>query len=104
MIFARKTGKDEVIHIFFNIIIKVINGIIEIITLLMFVRAILSWFPVVDRSSNIMSFIYMVTEAVISPVRRVIDRFGFARRFPIDISFLVTYLLLHLIQVLLLSL
>ena len=91
-------------HVFFFVIVKVISGIIEIITLLMFVRAILSWFPVVDRSSNIMSFIYMITESVISPVRRVIDRLGFACSSPIDISFLATYLILHLIQVFLLSL
>ena len=91
-------------HILFYIIVRALGGIIEIITLLMFVRAILSWFPVVDRSSNIMRFIYMVTAAVISPVRKVIDKLGFARNFPIDISFLVTYLILHLIQVFLFSL
>ncbi len=43
----------------------------------------------------------MVTEAVISPVRKVLWRFDSVRRFPIDISFLVTYILLHLIQVML---
>lgn len=83
------------------VIFTVLNGAIEIVTLLMLIRAILSWFPIVDRSSKIMSFIYMVTEAVISPVRKVLWRFDSVRRFPIDISFLVTYILLHLIQVML---
>ena len=86
------------------IIFAVLNGAIEIVTILMFIRAILSWFPVVDRSSKIMSFIYMVTEAVISPVRRFLDRFDSLKSFPIDISFLATYLILHLIQIMLGSL
>ena len=90
-------------RILIYIVFTVINGAIEILTLLMLIRAILSWFPVVDRSSKIMSFIYMVTEAAISPVRRFLDRFDFVKRFPIDLSFLATYILLHGIQVLLSS-
>ncbi len=85
-------------HLFLYILFTAVSGAIEIITLLMFIRAILSWFPVVDRSSRFMSFLYMVTEAVISPVRRLLNRFEAIRRFPIDVSFLVTYLLLHLLQ------
>ena len=88
----------------FYVVVTVLNGAIEIVTLLMFIRAILSWFPIVDRSSNIMSFIYMITEAVISPVRSFLARFEFTRRSPIDLSFIVTYLLLHLVQVILVSL
>ena len=83
---------------FVYIFLVFINASIEIITLLMFIRAILSWFPVIDRSSKIMSFIYMVTEAVISPVRRLLERFPSLSSFPLDVSFLVTYLLLHAVQ------
>ena len=90
-------------RILIYIVFIFLNAAIEIITLLMFIRAILSWFPVVDRSSKIMSFIYMVTEFFISPVRRFLDRFPSLRRFPIDISFLVTYLLLHLVQIIISS-
>ena len=86
------------------VVLAVLNGLIEIVTLLMLIRAILSWFPVVDRSSKIMSFIYMVTDAVTSPVRSVLDRFDSLRNFPIDISFLATYVLLHLVQIFLGSL
>ena len=78
--------------------LAVLNGLIEILTLLMLIRAILSWFPVADRSSKIMSFLYMVTDAVVYPVRKVLDRFESLKRFPIDVSFLATYILLHLVQ------
>ena len=90
-------------RIFAYIVFYSLNGAIEIVTLLMLIRAVLSWFPVVDRSSKIMSFIYMVTEAVISPVRRFLSRLPSVSRFPIDISFLATYLLLHLVQIVLSS-
>ena len=89
-------------RLFIYIIYYTLNVAIEIMTLLMFVRAILSWFPMIDRSSKIMSFIYTVTEFVIAPVRRFIDkRFPSARRFPLDISFIAAYLLLHMTQILL---
>ena len=93
------------IYIFYiaNIAIWFLSGAIEIITLLMFIRAILSWFPGIDRSSKIMRYLYMITEAVISPVRKFLDRFPSVRSFPIDLSFLVTYLILHFIQILLSS-
>lgn len=91
-------------RIILYVAVSCINGAIGIITLMMFIRAILSWFPIADPSSGIMRFIYAVTEAVISPVRRFLDRFPSVSSFPIDISFLVTYLLLHLVQTVLVSL
>ena len=83
---------------FLYVVLAVLNGLIEILTLLMLIRAILSWFPVADRSSKIMSFLYMVTDIVVSPVRRVLDRFDSLKNFPIDISFLAAYVILHLVQ------
>ena len=91
-------------RIVFFVAFRILNIAIEAITLLMFARAVLSFFPAIDRSSKIMSFIYGVTEAVISPVRKLLERFDFVKRFPLDISFLVTYLILHLLQIALMSL
>ena len=96
----KNIGMNSIIYVVFAALI----GIIEVVTLLMLIRAILSWFPVADRSSKVMSFIYMVTDAVIYPVRRLLDRFESLKRSPIDISFLVTYILLHIVQIILRSL
>ena len=90
--------------IFAHVTLSVLIIAIEIITMLMLIRAILSWFPVADRSSKFMSFVYMLTDPVIRPVKSVLERFPSTGRFPIDISFLVTYILLHLIQTALVSL
>ncbi|MBR6917949.1 MAG: YggT family protein [Clostridia bacterium] len=95
--------QNDLMRIVIYVLFAVLNGAIEILTLLMFIRAVLSWFPIVDRSSKFMGFLYMITEPVISPVRSLLSRFDFVRRFPIDLSFLATYLLLHIIQGILVS-
>ena len=73
--------------------------LIDALQLMMLLRAILSWFPPSDgRGGPIRNFIYTATELFISPVRAFLDRFDWARRSPIDISFLVTYLLLSFVS------
>lgn len=69
------------------------------VQLLMLVRAVMSWFPPSDGEGGpIRMFVYSLTELFIMPVRAVIDRFEWARRSPIDISFLVTMILLSLLS------
>ena len=73
----------------------------EAVQLLMLVRAVMSWFPPADgRGGPIRNFIYTLTEIFVMPVRALLDRFEWSRRSPIDISFLVTFLLLSLLSTL----
>ena len=65
--------------------------------LLMMIRAILSWLPMLEENALTM-FIYQVTEVVIYPVRCVLERFEFIASMPLDLSFFVTFILLSLIQ------
>lgn len=68
---------------------------IEALQLLMLVRAVMSWFPPSSgRPGPFRAFVTGVTELVIGPVRAFLDRFELVRRSPIDIPFLVTFLLL----------
>ena len=68
----------------------------------MLIRAILSWFPPADgRGGVIRNFVYTVSEFFVAPVRAFLDRFDWVRRTPIDISFLVTFLLLSFLQTIL---
>ena len=66
--------------------------LIDIITFAMFIRAILSLFMTEDNA--ISSFLYTITEPIILPVRRLLEKFNILQGLPIDISFLITYLLL----------
>ena len=70
------------------------------IEICMLVRAVLSWFPIKEDHPLVL-FVHMVTEPIVSPIRRLFDRFGWFRNSPIDISFLVAVLLLSLLNSLL---
>lgn len=71
-------------------------SLIRLYQMVLFVRAIVSWFPDVARSS-VGQFIYSITEPVLQPVRDFLrSRFSFGGM-PIDISFLVVYFGLEII-------
>ena len=63
----------------------------------MFIRAIMSWIPGLDEN-KFGDFLYALTEPFIVPVRAVLDRIPLFQGFPIDMSFLITYLLLSLLS------
>lgn len=64
----------------------------QILTLAIFVRAILSWFPV-SPDNPFVEVVMQVTEPILGPIRRVIPLIGF-----IDISPLVAIILLQMIN------
>ena len=66
----------------------------------MMFRAIISWLPI-DEDSILANFLYAMTEPVIYPVRLLLDRFEATSELPIDISFIVAFILLSVIQMLL---
>ena len=74
---------------------------LDIILFAMLVRAVLSWFVMGDGSSPLMSFLYVITEPFIIPVRAICNRFGWFRGLPMDMSFFLTTALLGLINILL---
>jgi uncharacterized protein YggT (Ycf19 family) len=49
------------------------------------------------ESNALVSFVFFVTEPVLKPVRLIIDKIPALRDLPIDLSFLITYLLLSVI-------
>ena len=62
-------------------------------------RAILSWFPM--NSNKLTDFLYSVTEPFIYPVRMLFEKMRWFQGLPIDISFLVSYLLISIVLMLL---
>lgn len=62
----------------------------------MMIRAILSWFPI--DSNKFVDFLYAITEPFIVPIRLLFEKLGWFQNLPIDISFMVSYLLLSLLS------
>ena len=74
-------------------------ALIDIITLAMLVRAIMSWF--LDESNAIHGFFVAITEPFITPVRMLLNKLKIGRGMPIDLSFLVTFLIFSVIEAIL---
>ena len=71
--------------------------LLSTVELCMLIRALLSWFPIRD-DNKILRFVHMVTEPLIAPIRALFDRMGWFRNFPLDMSFLVAFLLLSFVN------
>ena len=72
---------------------------IEVLTFAMLIRAVMSWFT--DGEGKFARFLYVLTETVILPVRKLLVKMNWLQNSPIDFSFTITYLILILIEILL---
>ena len=86
----------QITYVFANVAYLLVGAI----QTLMFIRAILSWLPMLEENS-ITDFIYQVTEVVIYPVRCILERFAIFTALPLDLSFFVTFILLSILQTIL---
>lgn len=86
-----------------DLVVKLIIGIAQAILVTlqvaMLVRAILSWFPL-GEDNPIVLFVTMLTDPIVAPIRALFERMNWFQNIPIDISFLVAYLLLSMVTTL----
>ena len=75
------------------ILVQCLVIFMDILSLAMLVRAVLSWFTMGEQT-KIGAFLYVVTEPVILPIRALCNRFGWFRGLPMDMPFLITMVLL----------
>ena len=68
---------------------------LQIYLLVLFARAILSWFPLRPggAAASVQSVLFVLTEPVLRPVRRIVPRTGV-----IDISFMVVFFGVMILQ------
>ena len=83
----------QIVYVF----IRIVYYLLVILQVVMFARAIMSWI-MPEEDNNLVRFITIVTDPIIIPVRMILERFEFVRNLPIDISFMVAFILLVVIQ------
>ena len=71
---------------------------IYVLDVAMLGRAVLSWFTMGEQT-RIGTFLYVVTEPMIMPVRGICNRLGWFQGVPLDIPFLITSMLLMLASI-----
>ncbi len=81
-------------------LVLLIGTLIDVVEWLVIIRCILSWFP--NFQNGFTELIYKVTEPLLAPVRRVLERFIRPGALMIDLSPIILYLLLGLVRRLLL--
>ena len=77
---------------------QTVNLFLGLVYFAMFLRAILSWF-IPEEGSALMGILVFISEIFISPVRLIMSRFRFVREAPIDISFMVAFLVLAVLRI-----
>lgn len=79
------------------VISTTVHLMLSMVMISMTARAILSWF-VNPEESKLYAITYMISEPIIMPVRLLFYKLNWFQRTPMDISFLITYLLLWMID------
>ena len=76
------------------ILLQFINAVIMAAWIALFVRVILSWFPV-SRENPIVAVVFQITDPMLAPIRRIMPRTGM-----LDLSPLALFFLLYLLRIL----
>jgi YggT family protein len=73
-------------------LIELVDRVIQLLTILVFVRVLLSWVPSLDYGHPVISFIVRITDPILQPVRRLLPPVG-----GMDLSPIVAIFLLQLV-------
>jgi len=88
--------EDSILPTVFTVVTDVVVLLLLGIQIAMMLRAILSWFPL--DSNKFVDFLYTITEPFIVPIRLLFEKLGWFQNLPIDVSFMVSYLLLSVLS------
>lgn len=80
------------------LIVRFILLFLDVVSIAMLGRAVLSWFSMGEQT-KIGTFLYVVTEPFIMPIRNLCGRFGWFQGLPLDMPFLITMVLLSMVGV-----
>jgi YggT family protein len=77
---------------------NIIAIVLQLFSLALFARILLSWFPDIDRSHPVVQFLFDITEPVLRPVREMLPQTGMFDFSPLVVV-LVIQVLLRLLRV-----
>ncbi|MBE6577591.1 MAG: YggT family protein [Ruminococcaceae bacterium] len=69
--------------------------LLSVVEIAMLVRAVLSWFPI--DGNKFTELLFAITEPFIHPIRVLFIKMNWFQGLPIDISFLVAYILISVV-------
>lgn len=81
-------------------IVEIVQLTLTVLFLFLFLRAILSWFPMNDDAWFI-RFVYTITEPIIIPFRALADHIPLFQGLPVDVGQLFAFLAVLIVQTIL---
>ncbi|MBR6709700.1 MAG: YggT family protein [Clostridia bacterium] len=81
----------------FYVLSSFVYNLLTLLSFLIFIRVVLSWLPL-DEDGPIVSFICLVTDPVLLPIRALLDRIPAFANSPIDLSNMFAIMILALLQ------
>ncbi|MBR7184985.1 MAG: YggT family protein [Clostridia bacterium] len=87
---------SEILYVVANFVDVLLN----VLYFAIFGRVLISWLPI-DEDGPIASFLYLITDPIILPIRAVMERFSLFQNSPLDFSSFFAMILLMLLQALL---
>jgi YggT family protein len=72
---------------------ELIFWVLQLFELVLLARVLLSWFPNIDRSNQIVRLIYDITEPVLRPVREMLPQTGMMDFSPLIVLLVVSLIL-----------
>lgn len=81
-----------------RIISDAFDALINLIELAIILRAVLSWIPNLSRDNPFVKILNQVTEPILSPIRKLIEKSSFGSGTMIDFSPLIAFLILELLK------
>ncbi|MBQ8275652.1 MAG: YggT family protein [Clostridia bacterium] len=82
---------------FLYVVASFVDVLLTVMYFALFARAISTWLPL-DEDGPIVSFLYMITEPVVMPIRAVLENFEFFQNSPLDFSTFIAMLLVLVLQ------
>ena len=87
----------------FQIVLEVFKAtvcvLLSAIQLAMTARAILSWFPI--EPNRFITFLNVVTEPVVYPIRKLFEKMNWFQNIPLDMSFMTAFVIISILLLLL---
>ncbi len=97
---SNRKGLLTVMEIALFLLKKTLSVAINALSIAMFVRAILSWLIDPMNEGRFSTFLYMLTEPVIMPMRALCAKMHWFEGMPMDMPYLLTFLCLTLLDIL----